>query len=282
MKVGIIIKPGIKGAVGVLEDMAQYLKRKGTEVIVDTHVLKDPDVMVTSRKDLVRQVDAVVVLGGDGTMLSACRLAGPAGVPVLGVNLGGLGFITETKINEWQEAIDRLLSGDYQVEERMMLEALLEGPEEESVRVHVLNDVVITKGALARIIDLEVLVDGTLINTYKADGLIISTPTGSTAYNLSAGGPIVHPQVPCIVVTPICPHTLTNRPIVLSDSEVISIRLISKTEDVFVTFDGQLGYAFTDSHHLTVRASEFRTKLILPRTRDFFSVLREKLNWGVR
>jgi NAD+ kinase len=142
--------------------------------------------------------------------------------------------------------------------------------------------VVITKGALARIIDLEVSIDETPINTFKADGLIISTPTGSTAYNLSAGGSIVHPAVSCILITPICPHTLTNRPIVVPEDGIIKIALISKSEDVFVTFDGQVGYTFTEDHHLTVRRSPYRTKLILPKTRDFFSVLREKLNWGIR
>ncbi len=282
MRIGIILKPGIRGAVGVVQDMARYLRDRSVEVVIDSAVLDEPEVRVSERKALVKEVDALVVLGGDGTMLSACRLAGPEGVPVLGVNLGGLGFITETKTNEWPEALERLIRGDYHLEERMMLEAHLEGPEGESVKVHVLNDVVITKGALARIIDLEVRIDETLINTYKADGLIISTPTGSTAYNLSAGGPIVHPEVPCILITPICPHTLTNRPIVVSDRQKITIKLISPSEDVFVTFDGQLGYAFTEEHHLTVRTSEHRTKLILPKTRDFFSVLREKLNWGVR
>ncbi len=282
MRIGIIVKPGRRGTTGLLKDMVRLLKARGTEVLVDEEAGAALGLEPVQKKDMVRQVEALVVLGGDGTMLSACRLAAPHGVPVLGVNLGGLGFITETKINEWQEAVERLLCGDYQVEERMMLEAVLEGPDEERAKYHVLNDVVITKGALARIIDLEVSIDNATVNTFKADGLIISTPTGSTAYNLSAGGPIVHPALACIVITPICPHTLTNRPIVVPEEGVIKIDLISDSEDVFVTFDGQLGYSFTGQHHLTVKRSPYRTKLILPDRRDFFSLLREKLNWGVR
>jgi len=282
MTVGIIVKPGIRGALGVLKEMVHLLQKRGAMVIIGSESLTELNVDCLPPKEMIKEVNALIVLGGDGTMLYACRLAAPHSVPVLGVNLGGLGFITETKINEWQDALQRLLDGDYEIEERMMLEAQLSGPDNEHARYDVLNDVVITKGALARIIDLEVSIDATAINTFKADGLIISTPTGSTAYNLSAGGSIVHPSVPCILITPICPHTLTNRPIVVPDSGIIKIALISKSEDVFVTFDGQIAHAFTQKHCLIVKRSSYRTKLILPKTKDFFSVLREKLNWGIR
>jgi len=224
----------------------------------------------------------VLVLGSDGTMLSVHRLVAGKGIPVLGVNLGSLGFLAEVSKEDIFTSVEKMLAGGCRVEERLMLKAMIQRKGETIEEYRVLNDVVINKGALARIIDLETFIDKTYVTTFKADGLIISTPTGSTAYSLSAGGPILYPTLESIVVTPICSHTLTNRPIVLPDQVVIEIGLKSLSEDVFLTLDGQVGCSLKPDDIIEIRKAEYKARLLVPGEKGYFDVLRTKLKWGER
>jgi NAD+ kinase len=227
-------------------------------------------------------VDLLVVLGGDGTLLSAVRALDGCEVPILGVNLGFLGFLTEITLDELYPTLGGLLEGTTSLETRTVLEGVVERAGAVIGRYHVLNDVVLNKGALARISELEVRVDGRYLTNFKADGLIIATPTGSTAYSLSAGGPIVSPYLPAIVLTPICPHTLTHRPILLEDTATVEVRLVFKNGDVFLTLDGQEGFELREDDVLRVRKSERRVLLVRSPNRDYYRVLRRKLVWGGR
>jgi NAD+ kinase len=224
----------------------------------------------------------IIVLGGDGTLLSVARLVGGYEVPILGVNLGGLGFLTEIHLEELYRVLERVIQGDYKKDEREVLNVTVFRRGDQMAEFTVLNDAVINKGALARIIDLETTINGEYISTFKSDGLIISTPTGSTAYSLSAGGPIVYPSLHCIVITPICSHTLTNRPIVIPDD--VAIRIVLKTEDqeVILTLDGQLGFPLEFGDVVEVKKAQYRIFLIQSPYRHYFGLLREKLKWGER
>jgi NAD+ kinase len=226
--------------------------------------------------------DLVIVLGGDGTLLKAARLYGGPGVPVLGVNLGGLGFLTEISLEEFRVIFEKILTGDYQTQTRMVLTAHIvrEGEKDPHPLTPFLNDIVINKGALARIIDLETSIDGEFLTSYRGDGLIVSTPTGSTAYNLAAGGPILHPSLETIVLTPICPFTLTNRPIIVQDNAVIDIRLGSKVKEVWLTFDGQVGYPLQQGDVVRVQKAVNPIHLIKTPFKNYFEILRTKLKWG--
>ena len=212
-------------------------REKGMTVFWDPE--EETSEVIPSRS---RSLDLVLVLGGDGTLLKAARLYGEVGAPILGINLGGLGFLTEIGFEELPALFEQILQGNFQTETRMMLTAGIIRDGKVVSTTSFLNDVVINKGALARIIDLETSIDGRFLTSYRGDGLIVATPTGSTAYNLAAGGPILHPALKTIVITPICPFTLTNRPIIVQDDALIDIRLGSKAREVWLTFDGQLGY----------------------------------------
>jgi NAD+ kinase len=225
-------------------------------------------------------LDLVIVLGGDGTLLKAARLYGHQEAPVLGVNLGGLGFLTEISLDELRLLMDRILQGDYQVENRMVLTAGIFREGEVHPVIPFLNDVVINKGAVARIIDLETSIGGQFLTSYRGDGLIVATPTGSTAYNLSAGGPILHPALKTILLTPICPFTLTNRPIILQDDAVIDIRLGTKASEVWLTFDGQVGYPLNAGDLVRVQKTVKSIRLIKTPFKNYFEILRTKLKWG--
>ncbi len=225
-------------------------------------------------------VDWVVVLGGDGTLLGAARKVGRYGLPILGINLGGLGFLTEIPLKRLYEDMEKLIAGEIAIETRLMLQARVIRDSEEKCRFSVLNDVVINKGALARIIDLRVSIDGRFLTTFRADGLIISTPTGSTGYNLSAGGPILYPDLESLIVTPICPFTLTHRPIILPDKSVIEIKMGENSEEVTLTFDGQVGFDLIDNDRVIISKSEKKLKLIKSPSQDYFDILRTKLKWG--
>lgn len=227
-------------------------------------------------------VDLLVVLGGDGTLLAAVRALGGCEIPVLGVNLGRLGFLTEISPEHLWATLARFLEGGTVVEPRTMLECVVDRPGAVERTFRVLNDVVLSKGALARISDLEVRVDGCYLTNYKGDGLIVATPTGSTAYSLSAGGPVVGPNLPAFVLTPICPHTLTHRPILLRDSVEIAVRLVSKNGEIFLTLDGQEGFELEKGDVVRVRKAGCRTLLVRAGSRDHFHVLRTKLMWGER
>jgi NAD+ kinase len=228
----------------------------------------------------VEPIDLVVVLGGDGTLLKAARLYGHHEAPILGVNLGGLGFLTEIALDELRPLFERILQGNYQTEDRMILTAGIIREGEIHPVVPFLNDVVINKGAVARIIDLETSIGGQFLTSYRGDGLIVATPTGSTAYNLSAGGPILHPALKTILLTPICPFTLTNRPIILQDDAVIDIRLGSKSSEVWLTFDGQVGYPLNAGDLVRVQKAEKSIRLIKTPYKNYFEILRTKLKWG--
>ncbi|MBN2125087.1 MAG: NAD(+)/NADH kinase, partial [Deltaproteobacteria bacterium] len=226
-------------------------------------------------------VEWVVVLGGDGTLLGAARRIGRFGAPILGVNLGGLGFLTEVTLNRLYPALERMLRGELEVESRLMLETRILRGEREMSRFLVLNDVVITKGPLARIIDLDAFINDDFLTTFRADGLIIATPTGSTAYNLSAGGPIVYPSMDNFILTPICPFTLTNRPIILPDSVTVMIRMGKESEEkVQLTFDGQVGFDFIYGDKVVINKSRERIRLVKSPDQTYFEILRAKLMWG--
>ncbi len=234
------------------------------------------------REEIARAADLIVTLGGDGTILSVARLVCERGVPILGINMGGLGFITEAGAGQLREALEKGLSESCPFEERMMLGASVWRQGELMAKYTVLNDVVINKGSTSRIIDIEAYVNKAHMTTFRADGLIASTPTGSTAYCLSAGGPVLHPAVPGIVLIPICTHTLAMRPIVLPQEVEIEIIPATGNAEVFLTMDGQEGLTLMERDVVRITRSPFKTKLLMPFERDYFQVLREKLRWGSR
>jgi NAD+ kinase len=233
-------------------------------------------------RQLVARADLVIVLGGDGTLIHAARLLAGRPVPLLGVNLGSLGFMSEIPSREVFPVLDEVLAGKFKVESRMKLACRLLRAEEVVIQDEVLNDVVINKGALARIGDHETLVDGHYVTTFKADGVIVATPTGSTAYSMSAGGPIVHPAVDSMILTPICPHALTQRPIVIPGDQVISVTIKGDAAEFYLTFDGQAGLALQEGDRLEVQRSPNRVLLIRNPRLDYFGMLRQKLRWGER
>jgi len=226
------------------------------------------------------QADLCVVVGGDGTLLAAARLMAEHQAPILAINHGGLGFLTEVTLDELYPALEHVLAGRFVIHDRMMMKASVRRGSAEVAIYHALNDVVINKGTLARIIELEASVDGHYVTRFRSDGLILATPTGSTAYNLSAGGPIIFPNMNAIVMTPICSHTLTNRPIVLPPEVYIEITLRSTIDEVYVTVDGQVGLKLELDDHLTIEKSDRVVQLIAPPGKDYFDVLRGKLKWG--
>ncbi|MEW6117981.1 MAG: NAD(+)/NADH kinase [Nitrospirota bacterium] len=281
-KIGIICKMGRPEPVEILRGFLPWLNERGYEVFLESRTADMLGMQGYASEQIPGLADMVIVLGGDGTMLGVARMVGGRGIPILGINLGGLGFITEIGRDEIFSAVEKVLAGDCSVEERIMLAAFVHRQERQIADFVVLNDVVINKGALARIIELETYVNNFYVSTFRADGLIVATPTGSTAYSLSAGGPILYPTLNSIVMTPICPHTLTNRPIVLPDDSVIEVIMRSESEDVQLTLDGQVGFSLQKGDKVAIRKSGFTTKLLIPRERDYFQVLREKLKWGGR
>ena len=283
-RVGLVAKPDAAEAQRVVRQLVEWLGARGLTVVLEKETAAlAPSASVTSagKSDLPGQVDALIVLGGDGTLLSMARAVGDLGVPILGVNLGGLGFLTATTLEEMLPALEALLAGGMAVEERMMLAARVVRGGQPTGDYIALNDVVITKSAMSRIIDLAVSVDGRHATAYRADGLIISTPTGSTAYNLSAGGPILFPTMDAIVLTPIASHTLSNRPIVLPGAQRIDVTL-RVDQDVMLTMDGQVGVPLRERDVVEVQKARARIRLLRFAQKDFFSVLRTKLKWGER
>src|SRR5207253_2373643 len=223
------------------------------------------------------KADLAVVVGGDGTLLAAARVLGDRQIPILAINRGGLGFLTEVTLNEMYPAIERVLAGHFITEHRMMMDIEILRAKEQVADYRALNDVVINKGTLSRMIELEARVDGQYVSRFRSDGLIVATPTGSTAYNLSAGGPIIFPTMSAMIVTPICSHTLTNRPLVLSESVQIEIVLRSAQDDVYVTVDGQVGLKLEMNDSLVAGKSDVAVKLVAPADKNYFDVLRGKL-----
>lgn len=268
----------------VADDLINWLQERGCTPLVDEHLAHHIGYHNgMTREEIREQAELVVVLGGDGTLISVARLMCGKDVPILGVNLGSLGFLTETTVDELYSRLEKCLEGNPRVSDRMMLEVTVHREGTEIETHYALNDVVINKGALARIVDLETKVNRHFLTTFKADGLIVSTPTGSTGYSMSAGGPIVHPQMSCIVITPICPHTLTNRPIVVPDESVVSITVKSSfDEKVYLTIDGQVGLELQEGDSIEVRRALKTIALVMSRHRDYFELLRTKLKWGER
>jgi NAD+ kinase len=283
-RVGVVAKVDRPEAREVVPRLVEWLTGRGKQVLLEketAELIAHPKSAVR-KSDLPAQADLLVVLGGDGTLLSMARLVGDLGVPILGVNLGGLGFLTATTEAELFPTLEALFRGEMLVEERMMLAAQVLRQDERLAEYVALNDVVITKSAMSRIITLAVAVEGQYAIGYRADGLIISTPTGSTAYSLSAGGPIVFPTMDAVVLTPICSHTLTNRPIVLPASLRIKVTLLTEQQEVMLTLDGQVGVALKERDVVEVRQASPRIRLVRDPRRHFFSVLRTKLKWGER
>ena len=283
-KVGIVAKSHKEGVKVIVNDLIDWLSSQGVEAILNpkTAHLFDTPVSKTTDEKLPKQVDMIIVLGGDGTLLSVARHIKEEKIPLLGVNLGGLGFLTEVSLSELYPTLKRIFKKDYSLDPRITLVSTLYRGGKRIARHTVLNDVVINKSALARIIDLEVLVDKQFVALFKADGLIISTPTGSTAYNLAAGGPIIFPNMNALVLTPICPHSLSNRAIVISDEAKIEVILKTKNEDVFLTLDGQVGFALQPEDRVVVKRGKQKIYLIQSPRKNYFAVLRDKLLWGKR
>jgi len=278
-KVAVVAKRVSEKALRAAAELGEWLARRGVEVRLDEAVLGFLGEARRRDQPSEGECDLVVVLGGDGTLLSVARsLKGR--VPILGVNLGNLGFLTEVSRGELYPAMVNVLAGRFEIENRSLLDVTLRRAAGDTVTYLVLNDVAIGKSALARIIELTLEVDGRLVATYRSDGLIISTPTGSTAYNLSAGGPILNPLLPVIALTPICPHTLTHRPIVVPDSSTIQVTLQTPREEVFLTLDGQEGTTLGHRDTVIVVRSELEVRLLKTSGRTFYDGLREKLHWG--
>ncbi|PIP08581.1 MAG: NAD(+) kinase [Syntrophobacteraceae bacterium CG23_combo_of_CG06-09_8_20_14_all_50_8] len=280
-KIGIIANVEKEKARDYTLSLRDWLERRGLEVFLEKGIAeKVDDDKGMDRGTLVASVDLLVVFGGDGTILRTARFAVGFSTPILGINLGGFGYLTEVNLNEMESALEMILKGDYKTEKRMMLDAIINGVEEAGHIHTVLNDVVINRGNLSRIVELETYVDDRYLITYKADGLIISSPTGSTAYSLSAAGPIVFPEQDAIIINPICPHTLTNRPIILPADFCVKVILRTKEQGATLTLDGQVSFTLLPGDALTVRKSPYATTLISSPHRDYLEILRTKLGWG--
>ena len=276
-RAGIVIKSHAPSVEGILKIVVEYFEGRGIACVLEDAAarrLGRPDGL--ARQDIAAASDFIVVLGGDGTLLSVAPAAARAGVPVMGINLGRLGFLTEIPVSEAVATLDRFLAGDAGlVSPRWLLEARTAG-----ISSYCLNDAVITKGAVSRMIELVLGIDGRDVATVKSDGLIVSTPTGSTAYSLSAGGPIVHPRVPAIVVTPICPHTLSFRPLAVPAASSVSVRLLTGGEEVFLTLDGQRVAPMGRDDTVELRKAPFELQLVTSPKRSYYDLVKEKLGWA--
>jgi NAD+ kinase len=281
--VGIVSKPRSELAARIVPELIRWLEQRGVRVRFDVetaqYAQRDGGL---PRTEVPKGTQLVIVLGGDGTLLSAARAIGGSDIPLFAVNLGGLGFLTAITVEDLYPQLERALNGDFRIGHRRMLHCEHQRAGERLGAFDALNDVVLTKFEIARMIDLAVQIDGYFVCVYRADGLIIATPTGSTAYSLSAGGPIVFPSVGAVLITPICPHTLTNRPVVLDDASEIQVTNLSDDSATYLTIDGQVGELLKRGDVVVCRRSEKSIALIRPPDMMFFDVLREKLKWGGR
>jgi NAD+ kinase len=279
--VGLVAKYQEPKAAETVRWLAPWLKQRGKKVLVEDGVVRGAG-MACTKKELAAKADLIISLGGDGTLLNIAPLVERPDVPILGVNLGGLGFITEVAMDELESVLTKTLEGDYQVEKRMTLKIRVRGKNGKPHEFRVLNDAVIAKGARSRIIDLETYIDDNYLCTYRADGLIISTPTGSTAYSLAAGGPILEPALGAIILTPICPHTLTHRPIVVPSTPTVQVTLRSFGDTVILVPDGQPGVRLNNGDKVEARDYGLPVSLIRLPSRSYYEILRNKLKWGER
>ena len=286
-RIGIVLKPHQPDALKTICDLVAWLAERGITLVGGPQIERERIEHQTGcaidevdSEKLAEAVDLMLVLGGDGTMIATARMIGDQEVPVLGVNYGGLGYLTEFRIEELYSALESILAENYRLDRRVMLEVELNRNGEKAKTSRVLNDVVINKSALARIIEIDAYLNRQFVNSFRADGLIVSTPTGSTAYNLSAGGPVIFPSMNAVVITPICPFTLSNRPIVVPDDAEIELLLKTDHEDVALTLDGQVGFPMKVGDRAVIRKSRTTFNLIQPSNRNYFDVLRDKLRWG--
>jgi NAD+ kinase len=280
--IGILSRPRRSNLAVVVPPLLKWLEAHGIQAFYDEETASSlPDASKGRTRQLVADSSQLLlVLGGDGTMLAAARLAAPRGIPILPINMGSLGFLTSFTVEELYPALEDTLAGRFSVSQRVMLSVEHERAGKVIETQRVLNEVVINKGALARMIELELGIDAEFVCRYRADGLIVASPTGSTAYSLSAGGPIVHPGVESFIITPICPHTLSDRPVVVRDSSSIEIRLSGSTESVFLTLDGQKGIPLQATDRVRISRAKELLKLIQPPKKSYFEILRNKLKWG--
>ena len=286
-RIGIILKPHQPEALKTICELVVWLAERNITLVGGPEIERERiehqtgcGVDQLESEKIAAGVDLILVLGGDGTMIATARMVGDQEVPVLGINYGGLGYLAEFRIEELYTALESILSGNYRLERRVMLAVELKRGDAPPQFNRVLNDVVINKSALARIIEIEAYFNRQFVNAFRADGLIVSTPTGSTAYNLSAGGPVIFPSMNAVVITPICPFTLSNRPIVVPDDAEIELLLKTDNEEVALTLDGQVGFPLKVEDRVAIRKSGTTFNLIQPMNRNYFDVLRDKLRWG--
>jgi NAD+ kinase len=280
--VGIVSKPNSAAAANIVPALIEWLRGRGMAIRIDEQTALYAGVPGIPRDEVPEGCDLVIVLGGDGTLLAAARAIGRRETPLFPVNVGSLGFLTAITIDELYPELERAFRGEHRIAKRKLLATEVVRDGKVVAAYEALNDAVLTKAAIARMIDLDAHVDEQFVCAYKADGLIISTPTGSTAYSLSAGGPIIFPSVPAICITPICPHMLTNRPVLVPETSVIRVISRAPGEGVFLTIDGQVGTPIREGDTLVCRSSDYALRLVRPPHMMFFDVLRQKLKWGER
>ena len=283
--IGLIGKFGDPNFSDTLGQIADYLRQRQLRVLIDessAHLVPNNSLEIASRAAIGQQCDLVIVMGGDGTMLNAARSLVDYEVPILGVNLGRLGFLADVSPSEIPHSLDEVLAGQFREARRSLLNAQIVHEGHVTGEADALNDVVVHKREVARMIEVDAFVDGRFLNAYRTDGLIISTPTGSTAYALAGGGPIIYPGLEAVVLVPICPHTLTNRPIVVKADSMIEVVLnAAKTTDTLVTCDGQVSLAIAAGDRVVIRKKDRKMRLIHPISHDYFKLLRAKLRWGL-
>lgn len=283
-RAAIVVKPHIRGATKIVTSVVDWLRRRGIEPLVEDRFARHVGKTIRTfpPRDPPGVSDLIIVIGGDGTFLSVVRSMGSRQVPILGVNAGSLGFLTDTSLPDLYTALESVLAGNYNIDSRMMLDAELVRGGEVVAKQVVLNDVVITKGAIARMIELGVEINRQRVAVIRADGIIVCTPTGSTAYSLSAGGPILYPGIGSMILTPICPHTLTYRPVVVSDRSRVELTLQSSSGEVYATFDGQVSVPMLQNDTVRAAKSKSRLKLVSLPGHNYFRVLGHKLRWAER
>lgn len=270
-RVGIVVKPENRQGEKVLEDLLRWLKEKGRQA----SRIRSPE-----KQKTLPPVDVIIVLGGDGTLLSAARLVEGTDIPILGVNLGNMGFLTEVTLDELYPVLNDVLNQKFKIDDRLVLRSAVRRASKVYSQPAALNDVVINNGTLPKMIRMEIYANGQFVTHLRSDGLIVSSPTGSTAYSLSAGGPILHPSLNAIILTPISPHMLTNRPIVISDREKVEVVMQTSESGPTVTSDGQVSFPLRKGDVVEITESEKRLKLIISPQRNYYQILREKLKWG--
>ena len=281
---GIICKPIPDMVAAVVPPLREWLHARKIETLVDvqTAATLSADGSACAREDMAGKVDLLIVLGGDGTLLAAARALHGHLIPILAVNLGGLGFLTSVTLDELYPVLESVLAGKHRTTDRMMLDAKIVHQNKPPVVQCALNDAVANKAALARMLDFDVSVDGSHVGRYRADGLIVATPTGSTAYSLAAGGPIIHPALDAFVITPICPHMLTNRPLVVPDTARVELDFVEVGEQGFLTLDGQIGLQLEPKDRVVITKSASKVQFVNPPRLTYYEILRSKLRWGER